>query len=59
MNEKEIEEAFRAYFANIYMSTEPEECDIEICIKSIELRVMEEMNSRLCMDYTKQEVEEA
>lgn len=57
--EDDIKEAFRFYFSNIFESTDPEEVDIVKSTIASELRVMEEMNNKLCIDYSWQEVEEA
>lgn len=56
--DEDIEKAFRAYFDNIYTTIMSEEGDIDQCIGVIEPRVTEAMNSRLNMDYTKEEAKE-
>lgn len=57
--EDEVTKNFNNFFSNIYKSSEHELFDIERSTFAIEPRVTKAMNSLLCLDFSRQEVEEA
>ncbi|XP_042953504.1 uncharacterized protein LOC122290052 [Carya illinoinensis] len=58
--EKEaIAEGFKAYFNSVYQSTQPDSTCINKCLQGIELKVSNEMRTKLERNFTAKEVEVA